>query len=75
MKKSVIFFVTVVISLLAYNNACSKEKVRLATGEWPPFISKRLKHHGVVMRIIKESFAVEGITVEYQFFLGTEQKN
>ncbi|MCG8619186.1 MAG: hypothetical protein MI802_23440 [Desulfobacterales bacterium] len=57
------------VSLLVFSHtAFSQETIRLATGEWPPFISKSLKHHGVVMHIIKESFAVEGIVVEYEFF-------
>jgi len=57
-----------VIFLPICNIAFSEETIRLVTGEWPPFISKKLKHHGVVIRIIKESFAVEGISVQYEFF-------
>ncbi|MBU2714317.1 hypothetical protein KCG35_25035, partial [Zooshikella sp. WH53] len=35
--------------------------VRVATGEWPPYISKNLKHYGVVSHVIKEAFAEENI--------------
>ncbi|RDH43753.1 substrate-binding periplasmic protein [Zooshikella ganghwensis] len=42
--------------------------VRIATGEWPPYISKKLKHYGVVSHVIKEAFAEENIKVVYTFF-------
>ena len=67
MKKSIVFLGLIIV-LLFYNFAFSKDVIRLATGEWPPFISETLKDHGVVMRIIKESFAIEGVAVQYEFF-------
>lgn len=48
--------------------AASTEVVRLTNGEWPPFTSERLEHGGVLSRIVAESFALEGITVEYGYF-------
>lgn len=44
------------------------EKVRIATGEWPPYISSKLKHDGLASHIIKEAFALKQIDVEYVFF-------
>lgn len=46
----------------------AEEPVRLTNGEWPPYCSQTLKHHGLVSRIVTEAFAVEGIKVEYGFF-------
>ncbi|WP_163832877.1 hypothetical protein [Spartinivicinus ruber] len=31
--------------------------IRIATGEWPPYISKNLKHFGVVSHVISQAFA------------------
>lgn len=44
------------------------ETIRIATGEYPPFLSENLKYNGVGLRIIREAFALVGVTVEYGFF-------
>lgn len=46
----------------------SQEAIRLSTGEWPPFISKRLHHYGPLSRIVVEAFAETGIDVKFGFF-------
>lgn len=59
----------VICSLLAIVNAgYAEETVRLASGEWPPYQSKDLKHAGVVSRIVTEAFAQSGIRVEFGYF-------
>jgi len=44
--------------------------VRIATEEYPPYTSEKLKHYGIDSHIVSESFRAEGIDVEYQFFSG-----
>lgn len=68
MKKPIMWMLGMVLVLSFSFYSFAEETIRLTTGEWPPFISKDLKHHGVVIRVIKESFAIEGINVEYEFF-------
>ncbi len=46
----------------------AEETIRVATGEWKPYISKSLKHYGVCTQIITEAFALEGVKVEIGFF-------
>jgi len=46
----------------------SQEKIRIAIGEWPPFIGETLPHFGVVPQLINEAFATQGVSVEYGFF-------
>lgn len=46
----------------------SQEKIRIAIGEWPPFIGATLPHYGVVPQLISEAFATQGVSVEYGFF-------
>ncbi len=46
----------------------AEETIRITTGEWAPYLSKDLKYYGVAARIVTESFALEGVKVEYGFF-------
>jgi len=46
----------------------AEETIRVATGEWKPYISKSLKHYGVCTQIITEAFALEGVKAEISFF-------
>jgi len=48
--------------------AFAGQKIRISTGEWPPYISKSLKHKGVVAHIVTEAFAVEDTKVDYRFY-------
>ncbi len=43
------------------------EEIAVVMGEWPPYTSRNLTHHGVTGRIISESFALSGIKVKFQF--------
>ncbi len=42
--------------------------ITISTGEWPPFLSEKMKYHGVAARIISESFAQQNIQVSYGWF-------
>jgi polar amino acid transport system substrate-binding protein len=44
------------------------ETVRLTNGEWPPYLSKEMKHYGVASHVIESAFKNAGVTVEYGFF-------
>lgn len=52
---------------LLFGVAQAAEQVRLTNGEWPPYLGANLPHHGVASRIVSEAFALEGITVEWEF--------
>ena len=55
--------------LLAHRLPASMaETIRITNGEWPPFTSEDLPQRGPLSRIVAESFALEGIRVEYGFF-------
>lgn len=43
------------------------ESVRLTNGEWPPYLGEQLPHKGVASRIVAEAFALEGMTVDWEF--------
>ncbi len=46
----------------------AEETVHITTGEWPPWISEKLNHYGVISQIITDAYKSEGITVEFKFF-------
>lgn len=61
------FLIFFLLSLLA-PSAHAGEFVRLTTGEWPPYISRDLRHNGLISRIVTQAFALEDIEVEYGFY-------
>lgn len=63
-----IILVLYLISAVFLSNGFAEETIRIATGEYPPFLSENLKHNGVGLRIIREAFAFEDVKVEYGFF-------
>jgi len=50
-----------------FSQAYSMEKIVIATGEYPPFASKTLKHDGFCSQLVKEAFNKEGYQVEFKF--------
>ena len=67
MKKFFLPFL-IVFCCLIHQPCNANERVRLASGEWPPYQSEHLQYAGVVSRIVAEAFAVEGITIEFGYF-------
>ncbi len=61
-------FAVMCVCIMVEGNAVGQDRIRVATGEWPPHNSDKMEYHGVISRIITESFALEGVTVEYGFF-------
>lgn len=41
--------------------------INITVGEWPPYISHKLKHNGVIAHIIESVFMEAGIKVRFQF--------
>ena len=60
------FFLIIII--FSTEKSYSEETIRLTSGEWAPYLSEKLKHNGIVGRILKEAFALEGIEVKISFF-------
>lgn len=58
----------IALSTLCWSSWAAAETIRLANGDWAPYLSENLKEYGVVSHITKEAFALEGINVEYSFF-------
>lgn len=47
--------------------SANAEKIRITTGEWEPFISKKYKNGGVILDIVVEAFERKGVEVEIEF--------
>lgn len=48
--------------------AQAKPLVRLANGEWPPYLSETLPHFGFASDVVQKAFEAVGVEVEYEFF-------
>ncbi len=46
----------------------SESVVKVATGEWVPFMSQNLIHYGLISQIVTEAFAQEGVNAKYTFY-------
>lgn len=53
---------------LAFGSLAAAEDVRLTNGEWAPYLGATLPHQGVASRIVAEAFALEGVTVHWEFY-------
>ena len=47
--------------------AFGTQTVKIATGDWPPFISDKLKDRGFMAQTIEAAFQKEGLKVEWSF--------
>jgi polar amino acid transport system substrate-binding protein len=58
------------ICLLWHNNTFATikpSKIRIATGQWPPYLSAQLHNQGCVAQLIRDAFAVHHIEVKFVF--------
>ncbi|WP_462381738.1 substrate-binding periplasmic protein [Pseudomonas sp. Marseille-QA0892] len=46
----------------------AQDRLRLTSGEWPPYLGSALPHRGVGSRIVEEAFAIQGIAVSWEFY-------
>lgn len=53
---------------LAAERPVDGRTMRVAIGEWPPFVSEDLEHYGLAARIVTEAFAAVGNDVRYRFY-------
>ncbi|WP_158229038.1 substrate-binding periplasmic protein [Chitinimonas sp. BJB300] len=48
--------------------AWSAEQIRLANGEWAPYLSEKLPHAGYASHIVTEAFKAVGVEVQYEYY-------
>ena len=62
-KLIIIFFV-----LSCTSPVLAAGEIKIAIGEWDPYMSEKLPHYGILAHIITETFKEVGVTVKYGFF-------
>ena len=68
MVKSIFSLIAIwVISASAFSTTDSKT-VKIAAGEWAPFIGQELEYYGSVGKTIQDAFASQGYRVEFDFY-------
>lgn len=66
---STFFLLFILLGGTSYAGQLHKpEPFQMATEEYPPFISEKFKHYGILNHIVTEAFRLEGVEVEYTFF-------
>lgn len=60
--------VILILLVCGINIANAEQTVRIAIGEWQPYLSEHAPHYGFATHIVTESFSLQGIDVEYGFF-------
>lgn len=63
-----IILITTITLVFSTSSQATNKIITISSGEWPPFVSEKLKYHGVAARIISESFALQNIEVKYTWF-------
>lgn len=62
----------IIVLLFSYSllssSAFAQKTIRLASGEWPPYLSKTLPHYGYISHLITKAFESVDVKVEYGFF-------
>lgn len=59
----IIFFV-----LICTSPVLAAGEIKIAIGEWDPYMSEKLPHYGIIAHIISETFKEVGVNVKYGFF-------
>ncbi len=67
MKNSKKMYFMVLLLFLTTATVQAKRTIEIASGEWAPKFSQKLKHEGVVSRIVRETFAIMGIDVKFVY--------
>lgn len=46
----------------------AKDLILISNGEWPPYMSEKLKHYGVASHTAQRAFELSGLKPKYKFF-------
>ncbi|WP_319470801.1 transporter substrate-binding domain-containing protein [uncultured Pseudodesulfovibrio sp.] len=67
MLKKLFILMAAIGFVLSAASVNAEQTVILSNGEYPPFFSQSLQNNGIGSHIIREAFALEGISVEYEY--------
>ncbi|WGW00733.1 transporter substrate-binding domain-containing protein [Vibrio sp. YMD68] len=68
MKLSLLLSVLMLAFPSFADDSTSSKIIKISAGEWPPFIGKNLDNFGSVGKTITDVFALQGYTVEFEFY-------
>lgn len=60
--------IVITIIILNINIVHASQKIILSTGEYPPLNSSIMKYNGLMPRIVKAAFAIQGVNVVMKFY-------
>jgi len=65
--KKAFFYLTILVGYILVFPVQAGDTILLSIGEWPPYFSQEFKYGGVGSRIVTQAFALEGITVKFDY--------
>ena len=68
MLNKIIITAVFIISVVLPLNSQAQETVRLAVGEWQPYITEKVEGKGLLSQIVSAAYKEVGVKVEYHFF-------
>lgn len=60
-------FLGLFLSVGPFSAQAADEKITVTVGEWPPFLSQKLKDGGIIAQLIRDVFAADGVEAELEF--------
>ncbi|MFD2231176.1 substrate-binding periplasmic protein [Alkalimarinus sediminis] len=67
-RHRIVVHIGIIFSLLIAFSDLHAETLKVATGEWVPYVSESYQHHGAIGHVIETIYQAEGIDVEFGYF-------
>ena len=68
LNKSLLILILAFAFTFKGNQAQALEPIRIATGDWAPYLGKKLKEKGMANHIVAEAFKASGVEIKWGFF-------
>lgn len=60
-------YITLLLAIMLGGYNAHAEKVSIAVGDWPPYLSEKLKHNGIIGHLLSDIFQAEGHQLSFEF--------
>lgn len=67
-RNTIIARLSLVLWLFLSSSEINAETLKIATGEWVPYVSKSYQHHGAIGHVIEAIYEEEGVDVKFGYF-------
>ena len=64
----ILLLATAINPVLAQSGTEKPTSIKIASGDWPPYMGKNLPDNGIASKVLSEAFATKGVRVVYEFY-------